>query len=112
MCTNTKQNLPDLFKVTIVKDKEILVLLIQTLNVVRNTLREVPDVSRVELLGGEASILIHSSEEERSVVDETPFGLWKYMCYYRSGSMVSTRYGRLTTLCQCSSRIAPFFKCC
>lgn len=72
---------PDLFKVAIVKDKEVFVLIIQALYIVRNTLGEVPDVSRVELLSGETPILIDSREEERSVVDETPFSL-KVMCYY------------------------------
>lgn len=75
------KDLPDLFKVAIVKDKEVFVLFIQALYIVRNTLGEVPDVSRVELLSGETPILIDSREEERSVVDETPFSL-KVICYY------------------------------
>ena len=40
-----------------------------------NALGEVPDISRFELLSGESTILVNSSEKERSVVDKTPFSL-------------------------------------
>lgn len=70
-------NPPNLLKVAIVKDKEVFIFFIQALYVVCDTLGEVPDVSRVKLLGGEASVLIHSSEEERPVVNKAPFSLWK-----------------------------------
>lgn len=67
--------LPDLLKVTVIKGQEVLVLLIQSLNVVRNTLGEVPDVTGIKLLGREAAVLVDSAEKKRSIVDKTPFGL-------------------------------------
>ena len=67
--------IPNLLKVTIVESKEILVLIIQALDVVRDTLGEVPDVSSLEDVGSESPILIYTSEEKRAVVNETPFSL-------------------------------------
>lgn len=68
-------DIPDLLKVTIVKYKQILILIVQTLDIMSNTLGEVPNVSRFELLSGESAILINSSEKQGSVVDKTPFSL-------------------------------------
>ena len=67
--------IPNLFKVTVVKYKQILILIVQTLDIMSNALGEVPDISRFELLSCESPILVNSSEKEGSVVDKTPFSL-------------------------------------
>ena len=67
--------LPDLLKVTVIKRQEILVLLFQSLDVVRNTFGEIPDVTGIKLLGRKAAVLVDSAEKKRSIVDKTPFGL-------------------------------------
>lgn len=68
-------DIPNLFKVTVIKGKKVFVLIFQALDIMSNTLGEVPDISRFELLSGESTILVNSSEKERSVVDKTPFSL-------------------------------------
>lgn len=69
-------DLPDLLKVTIVKDKEIFVLVIQALDVVGNTLGEVPDITSIQDLGCPAAILVNSRQEKGAFIDETPFSLF------------------------------------
>lgn len=46
-----------------------------------NPLGEVPDISRFELLGGESTVLVNSSEKQGSVVDKTPFSLVLCQCH-------------------------------
>lgn len=67
--------IPDLLKVTIIEGEKVFVLIFQTLDVMSNTLGEVPDIPGVELLGGESTVLVNTSEEKRAVVDEAPFSL-------------------------------------
>jgi hypothetical protein len=67
--------LPDFLKVAVVKNEEILVLVAQTLDVVRDTLGEVPDVALFKLLGCPAAVLVDGGEEEGALVDEAPFSL-------------------------------------
>lgn len=69
------EDIPDLFKVAIVEDKEIFILLFQSLNVMSDALGKVPDITRVELLGSEATVLVNASKKKRAVVDESPFSL-------------------------------------
>lgn len=69
-------HLPDFLKVTVIKGQEVLVLLVQSLDVVRNTLGEVPDVTCIKLLGSEAAVFVDSAEKKRSIVDKAPFGLY------------------------------------
>lgn len=64
---------PDFLKVTVVESEEVLVLIVQSLDVVGNTLGEIPDVTGLELLGGKATVLVNAAEKKRAVVDETPF---------------------------------------
>lgn len=67
---------PDLLEIAIIKGKQVLVLVIETLNVVGNTLGEVPDVTGLQHLSREASILINTSEKERSIVNKSPLSLF------------------------------------
>lgn len=46
------------------------------MDIVGNTLGEVPDVPSVEPLCGEGTVLVNTSQEKRSIVDKTPFSLW------------------------------------
>lgn len=71
-------DIPDLLKVTVVKYKQILILIVQTLDIMSNTLGKVPDISRFELLSSKSTILVNSGEKEGSVVDKTPFSLALY----------------------------------
>jgi len=68
-------DIPNLFKVTVIKGKKVFVLIFQALDIMSNTLGEVPDVPRVELLGLKSAVLVNSSEEKRSIVEEAPFSL-------------------------------------
>jgi hypothetical protein len=70
-----KGGVPDFFKVAVVEDEEVLVLVAQALDVVRDALGEVPDVALFELLGCPAAVLVDSGEEEGAFVDEAPFSL-------------------------------------
>lgn len=66
---------PAFLEVSIVKGEEVLVLLIQTLYIVGHALGKVPDISGVELLCRESTVLVDAGEEETSIVDEAPFSL-------------------------------------
>ena len=68
-------DIPDFLKVTVIESKKVFVFVLQTLDIMGNTLGEVPDVSRVELLSGESTVFVNTSEEKRSVVDKAPFSL-------------------------------------
>lgn len=69
------RNIPNLFKVTVIKGKKVFVLIFQPLDIVGHTLGEVPDVPRVELLGGEATVLVDATQEKGSIIDKPPFSL-------------------------------------
>lgn len=58
-------------KITIIKGEKVFVLVFQALDIMSNTLKEVPDDLCVELLNLESTILINSSEEKWSIVHET-----------------------------------------
>lgn len=66
---------PDLFKVTIIKSEQIFILIIESLNIVRYTLGEIPNISSLELLSCETTILVNAGEKKASVVDEAPLSL-------------------------------------
>lgn len=68
-------DIPDLLKVSVIKREKIFVLFFQTLDIMSYTLGEVPDIPGIQLLGGESTVLINSSQEKRSVVDKAPFSL-------------------------------------
>jgi len=100
-------DIPDFLKVTIIEGEKVLILIFQALDIMSNALGEVPDIPRVEFLGLKSAVLVNSSEEKRSVVNEAPFSLKLLL------SLVPNLQSRhLTTLCQCNSRMAPFFRCC
>lgn len=50
-------------EIAIVEGKKILIFLIKTLDVVGDTLGEIPDVASVKLLSCEASVLIDTGQE-------------------------------------------------
>lgn len=54
--------LPDLLKVTVIESEEILVLIIKALDIVRNPLREVPDITGLKNIGCESTVLINAGE--------------------------------------------------
>lgn len=49
-----------------------------------NTLGEIPNISLFELLSEEATIFVNTGEKERSIVNETPFGLPPYYYHQKS----------------------------
>lgn len=81
-------NIPDFLKVAIIEGEKVFVLIFQTLDVMSNTLGEVPDIPRIELFGSESTVLVNSSQEKRSVVNKTPFSL--FPCYYPPYSIGSS----------------------
>lgn len=77
-------NIPDFLKVAIAENEKVFVLIFQTLDIMSNTLGEVPDISRFELLSGESTVFVNTSKEKRPVVDKSPFSLGS--CYYHLNS--------------------------
>jgi hypothetical protein len=63
---------PRRFKIPIIKDKKILVLLRQTLDDMRFTLGEIPDIAFVQHLDLVAAVLVHSADSHLAVVQVTP----------------------------------------
>lgn len=55
-------NIPDLLEIAIVKGKKVLVLVVQALYVVSDTLREVPDISSFKNFGSEATVLVDTGK--------------------------------------------------
>jgi hypothetical protein len=66
---------PDFIKVAIVKDKKILILVIEPLNCVCLTLGEVPDVTKLEHVNLIFPILVHRGNQDAALVHKTPFSL-------------------------------------
>jgi hypothetical protein len=90
-------HLPDFLEVTVIKGKKILVLIIKTLDIMGNTLREVPNVTSLQDLSCETAILVNSGKEQGAIVNKTPLSLY--------GINISVEVGNrcinvLTTLCQ------------
>lgn len=67
--------LPNLLKVAVIEGQKVFVLIVQTLNIMSDTLGEIPDISLLEFLSKESTIFVDTGEKKRSVVNETPFGL-------------------------------------
>lgn len=67
--------LPNLVKVRIIEDKEVLILILESLNGMRDTLGEVPDVAVVECLYLVPPQLVDGRDEDGTRVDEPPFRL-------------------------------------
>ena len=88
---------PSLVEISIIKRQEELVLVVESLYSVGDTLGEVPNVSKVEFLYLVASKLIDGRDEDRSCIDETPFRL---RTPPMSRSAGTRDFGRLTTRCQ------------
>jgi hypothetical protein len=78
-------DLPDLVKVGVVKDQEVLVLIGKTLDGMGSSLREVPDIAIVENLFLVPTILINGRNKNGSLVDNTPFGL-DVLVHHRSSA--------------------------
>jgi hypothetical protein len=70
-------HIPALLEVAVVKGEEILILIVQALDVVSYSLGEVPDITSLEDIGLESTVLINTGEQEGSIVDESPLGLYK-----------------------------------
>jgi hypothetical protein len=62
-------------KVAFVKGKQVLVLVIETLDGVSLSLGEVPDVTDVEGRDLVASLIINSANQDGAIVDNAPFSL-------------------------------------
>lgn len=78
-------DLPNLVKVGIVKDQEVLVLIGETLDGVGSSLGEVPDITIVENLFLVAAILINGRNKNRALINNTPFGLFVSVNHRRQG---------------------------
>ena len=68
-------SLPGRVKVSIVEHEKILVLIFDTLNGVRNSLGEVPDVAVTQLLSLVDAVFINGRHDDFARVDDTPFRL-------------------------------------
>ena len=68
-------SLPNLVKVGIVKDQEVFILLVESLDRVGGALGEVPDVTIVEILNLVSTEFIDSGNLDGATVDNTPFSL-------------------------------------
>lgn len=66
--------LPNLVEVRVVKNQEELVLILQPLNGVGNTLGEVPNVAKVERLDLVSAELVHDGNTDGAGVDKAPLG--------------------------------------
>lgn len=73
--TERSRNIPDLVKVTLVKDQEELVLVLETLDGVGEALGEVPDVTVLEGVDLVGAVLVDGGELDASLVDDSPLGL-------------------------------------
>lgn len=92
-------------KVAIVENEKVLVLILQALNRVSDTLGEVPDIADFESINFILAIFIDGRYNDRAGIDEAPFSLYE--------SAMSFKYLKEhTTRCQCSSRIDPLVRCC
>lgn len=67
--------LPDLVKVSLVKDEEKLVFVVETLHGVRDARGKVPDVAVANLGGLEDAVLVDGGNGDAAVVDDAPFSL-------------------------------------
>jgi hypothetical protein len=70
-----KWNIPNLLKITVIKSEEVLILIVQTLNIMRYTLGEIPYITRFKNLGSKATVFINTGQQERAIVDKSPLGL-------------------------------------
>lgn len=62
---------------TIVESNEGLILIIETLDGVRRSLGEVPDITLLERIDGVVSVLIDSGNQHAASIDVTPLSLQK-----------------------------------
>lgn len=69
-------DLPNLVKVGIVKDQEVLVLIGETLDGVGGSLGEVPDITIVKDFFLVSAILIDGGNENGTLIDNAPFSLY------------------------------------
>lgn len=67
--------LPDLVEVSLVKDEEKLIFVVETLHGVRDARRKVPDVAVTNLGGLEDAVFVDGGNGDAAVVDDAPFGL-------------------------------------
>ena len=69
------KSLPRSVEVALVKDEKVLILILETLDGMGYTLREVPDVAVSQLLSLVHAIFVYSRHEHLAFVDNAPFGL-------------------------------------
>ena len=99
-------HLPYFVKVTIVKGQKVLILIVKALNGMCLPSWKIPDISPSKLIHFVLAILIDGRYKHTPGIYDSPFSLCSSV-FYREIDL-----DQLTTRCQCSSRIAPFFKCC
>jgi hypothetical protein len=63
---------PRRLKISIIKDEKILILVRQTLDNMRLTLGEVPDIALVQHFNLVAAVLVHGADSDLAVIDVTP----------------------------------------
>lgn len=90
-------------EITIVESQEVLIVIFEALNGVRNALWEVPDVSNFERLELVTTFFIDCRNGDAACIHVAPFGLQSYQRYFRMVWSLA-----LTTRCQWSSRMPPF----
>lgn len=90
--------LPSFIEVSIVKDQEVLVLIIQALDGMCGTFGEVPNITNVESVDLVFTILINGRDDYSSGVYKAPFSLLKSAPELSYKRMIFLPHGASATL--------------
>ena len=68
-------SLPNFVKITIIEGEKIFIFILETLDGMRDTFREVPDIPHFQFVNLKFTVLINSRNDDAASINKSPFSL-------------------------------------